>query len=352
MTRQEREKRGFLTDLFVGPSRGHAIIIDHEPPPYDWRAGDVAISDRPMKECADRLVRDFEARLAWHEAVGDDGIPYVKILTGTELFAAAFDCKVHIYEDSPPCALPRVRTPEEADRLPESSLTARPLARVFEVAQLVRERVGPEAPISVPDIQSPFDIAALIWRKEDLFVAMHQRPEAVKRLVDKCQGLLVAFLEEFKRQHPSCNLCHCPNAWAPPELGVWLSEDEVGSFSTAMFAEFCLPVLTSLSERFGGIFVHCCASADHQYGGFREIPALRGMNRVFQAPGPRPAIEAFSGHSVLMVAWTGEENVLDMLDMALPDTRFLFNLAVRPVDEAKRVYERLRGRCPRVSSKW
>jgi hypothetical protein len=114
-----------------------------------------------------------------------------------------------------------------------------------------------------------------------------------------------------------------------------------------MFEDFCLPTLVDLSETYGGLFVHCCATADHQYESFRKIPNLRGMNRVFQAPGPRPAIETFAGETVHMVAWTDEEGVYDLLDMALPKTRFLFNMPAQPLDESKRTYDRLRERCPR-----
>ena len=117
--------------------------------------------------------------------------------------------------------------------------------------------------------------------------------------------------------------------------------------STPMFEEFCLPNLGDLSETYGGLFVHCCATADHQYKSFAKIPNLRGINRVFQKPGPRPAIEAFSEKTVLMVAWTSEQKVYDMLDMALPKTRFLFNMPAQPLEESKRTYDRLRERCPR-----
>ena len=345
-TAREERNRRFLTDLFAGPFRGHALIVDAPQAPRPW-LDDAAISARPVRDWVPWTVENYEQQRAFHEALDDDSVPYVRLSTGTEVFAAAFGCPVHLFEDSNPAARPLVTTAEEADRLATPTLEARPLARIFEWVQRVRERVGPEVPIGVPDIQSPFDIAALIWRKEDLFVALYECPDAVKRLVAKCHDLLKTFLLAFKREFPNCNLCHCPTAWAPPELGCWLSEDEAGCLSTAMFAEFCLPTLVDLSETFGGLFVHCCATADHQYAGFRRIPNLRGLNRVFQEPGPRPAIEAFSGHTVLIQAWLGEQDVYQFLDMALPSTRFLFNVAVGTLDEAKHVVERFRERCPR-----
>jgi hypothetical protein len=354
MTATERRNRKFLADLFAGPFRGHGIIMS-PPPILISEVGDFTISDRPMQEWVPWVVKGYEDQVAWLEALHDDSVPYVKLDTNSGIFAAAFGCRIHVYAGNEnPAALPLITTAEEADHLPEPSLNAPTLARVFELARLVRREVGPGVPISVPDIQSPLDTAALIWRKQDLFVAMIENPAAVKRLVGKCLRLLKLFLTEFKREFPECNLCHCPIAWAPPELGCWLAEDEVGSISTRMFEEFSLPELVDLSETFGGLFIHCCANADHQYGGFKKIPNLRGLNRVFQAPGPRPAIEAFSGQTVLTMAWIGEETVQAMLDMAQPNTRFLFNMSrastssteYLSLEKAKPPYERLRARCP------
>lgn len=337
----------FLGDLFGGEFRGHAIIMDAGFPPVDWSRGDFAISDEPIEDWLPDVMRLYEARLQMHEAIEDDSVPYAQLLTGTELFAAAFGCRTHIYPDTLPCALPLVTTAEEADQVQIPSLHARPFERVFQLGHMVRERLGPDVPIGVPDIQSPFDMAALIWRKEDLFVAMIESPDAVKRLVEKCYVLLRDFLRAFMREFPNCNLCHCPYSYAPPEQGCWLSEDEAGCLNTAMFDEFCVPSLTRLSDDFGGIGIHCCATADHQYQGFRRIPRLRGLNRVFQFPGPRPAVEAFAGETVLVLSWIDEAGVNDILDMARPTSRFLLNMPVQPVDDARRTFERLRERCPR-----
>ena len=347
MTALVEKNRRFLADLFAGEFRGHGIIMD--PMPVEPALlGDLLYPERAFADWVDYGLRRYERRLAWHQALGDDSVPDVDMPTGTEVFAVAFGSAVHLPEGYFPCAVPRLRSAEEADRLPEPSLDAPPFTRIFEYAEAMAEQVGPEAPIRVPDIQSPFDIAALVWKKEQLFVAMIEQPEAVQRLVEKCGRLLAAFLTELQRRLPNCNLAHCPYAWAPPELGCWLSEDEAGSMSAAMFAEFCLPSLVDLSATFGGLFVHCCATADHQYANFKKIPNLRGLNRVFQSPGPRPAIETFSGQTVLMVAWTDEQGVYDLLDMALPDTRFLFVMPPQPLEEAKATHERLHARCPRA----
>ena len=343
----ERNKR-FLTDLFAGPFPGHGIIMEPEPEEKPG-PGDVVTSELPLDRWIDHSLRDYEMRLHYHEKTGDDSVPYIRAVTGTEFFAAAFGCPIHVYEDAalPPSARPLVCTAGEADALVEPGVDNPLFCRWLEFAEKLTRKAGSGVPVSVPDIQSAFDIAGLIWNKQDFFMAMIDTPDAVMRLVEKCHNLLTAFVKEFMRRFENVNLCHCPTAWAPPELGMWLSEDEAGSLSSDAFREFCLPSLVELSETFGGLFVHCCAAADHQYDNFRSIPNLRGLNRVFQEPGPRPAVEAFAGETVLIQAWLDEAAAIEMRDMARPGSRFLFNIAALPEDEAVATCERLRRRCDR-----
>jgi len=221
----------YLTDLFAGAFPGHAIVMDHGaidvPSP-----GDFAISDRPVEDWVAHYVAQYEARVAYHEALGDDAVPYVNLTTNTGVFAAAFGCPMHEYAAATPAAArPVVTTAAEAEALGEPSLEAPTLARIFAMAERMRRELGDVVPISVPDIQSPFDIAALIWNKEDFFVALHTDPDAAKRLIDRCTRLLTRFLVEYKARVGNVNMCHCPNAWAPPDLGIWLSEDEAATYS-------------------------------------------------------------------------------------------------------------------------
>ena len=353
MPSREETTRQYLTDLFAGPFPGHALLMGA--PAVGASAtdglGDFTCSDEPVEKWLPWLLTNYENKVKWHEAIGDDAVPYVNLNTNTGIFAAAFGCELHVYdEETPACARPIVFDADGADKLETPPADAPPLSRIFELAKLARKEVGPDVPISVPDIQSPFDIAALIWEKIDFYIAAMQSPDAVKRLTAKCNDLLKAFLSEYQRRIGNVNMCHCPYAWARPELGVWLSEDEVGAISTEMFEQFALPSLTQLSETFGGIFMHCCATADHQYDNFKRVPNLRGLNRVFQEPGARPAIEAFTPDTVLMLAWYDEQKINETLDLALPETRFLFNLSACPIDEAKPAFERLRERCPRRSA--
>jgi len=342
MDRVERNKR-FLNNLFTGPHPGHGIITATEylpEAPYPGR-GDLIFSQLPLEAWVSWHLRDYQARLKRLEILDDDTVPFIRSVTGVEIFPAAFGCPVHIYPEvgQLPMAIPLVSSAEEADRLAQPGLEGREIQRFFQFAERVLERAGPEVMISVPDMQSPFDIAAMVWRKEDFLLATQEHPDAVKRLVDKCHRLLKSFLLEFKRRFPNGTLVNWPYVGVPVELGCEYAEDECGNISAAAFEEFCLPVSEDMSKTFGGLFIHCCAKADHQHANFKKIPNLRGLEHGFSSA----AVQTFSGHTVMIVGVDSEETLRANLEAALPGACFLFMTSVGPIEEAKRLHDRLRS---------
>ncbi len=359
--RSTRNQR-YLRQLYGGPFPGHALCcvpppVFHHPDPAQaarGRQADVTIGDRPVSEWVPAAVASWRRRVEWLDALDDDAVPYVNLLTHSGILAAAFGCPVHVYDaDTNPAATAIVRTPAEADALGEGDLHHPALERWFAFARAVVREVGPTVPLTPMDLQSPFDVAALIWDKTAMFEALVEAPDSVLGLVAKCQRLIERVQTALRSEFPQAGACHCPQAWAPPELGIWLSEDEIGSLSPTMFRRFSLPSLLALSERFGGISLHCCAAADHQYPLLRDLPGLRGMNRVLPrtSPGQR-AIDAFAGRAVLAWSWMNEAQINDLLDGSAPDTRHLFCIGdpsgQQTIDEVRPVYERLRARCPRL----
>src|SRR6516165_3048398 len=107
---------------------------------------------------------------------------------------------------------PRALFPEASQvagvRMPD--LGVRPLSDLFEIADELRRRGGPEALMKVVDIQSPMDIAALIWDKNAFYVALRETPEAVVELAAKVRELLTTFLDEWFRRYGSEFIAHYP----------------------------------------------------------------------------------------------------------------------------------------------
>ncbi len=318
-------------------------VIDHPD-------GDYSVSRAPIERWVRWAVENYRARARCAEALGDDTVPVARLSTGTHLYAAAFGCEVVTPEDSNPFALPLVRTAEEADRLEEPDIWTSPgLYRVFELARLVRRELGDEAWLGPCDMQTGFDIAAQVWNKTDLFIAMtdpRQKP-AVHRLAAKCARLLETFLAALRAEFPRMSLCGCPTVWSPPELGPWPSNDECGAVGVGMFEEFMLPELIALSERFGSIGMHCCAAADHQFESFKKIPHFYAFNRVpplgSGETGFDSAVLTLGGPTgpVFVLGWISVDVVEHVLRIAPEGTRFIFQQVVADVDEGKRNLDRM-----------
>lgn len=347
MTRAFRERQEFNAGLFGGePSPGHGLRVIVAPP--DPRGDMRALREGDVAERTALYERRYEFAVECAEKIDDDTVPAAHLWTGTSIFAAAFGCPVHNPDEGMPFALPLVDTPEAADRIEAPPIDTGPLGEVFEIADRLVERLGSETPLRVCDVQSPFDIAALIWEKTSFFSSLLTAPESIHRLVEKTCETLTRFLSAFVERYPGALLVHYPPLWMPARLGVCLSEDECGVLSPRQFGEFCQPYLVRLSEIFGGISLHSCAKSDHQWDHFAALPGLRYVN-LHHPPTPlEKAVDLFSGRAVMVPGGrNGQPNIAafarQCLDAATQESRFLFVAAAPDVERGQRAAEEIRS---------
>lgn len=236
--------------------------------PHRWPA--------KSKERADFACRRYEIFREQAEWLDDDFVPYLDNLTGTEIFGEAFGCPVSRPDHTMPFAQPIVHAPADADRIEKPEIDHSSLAYLFDLADEMKKRAGDEALLTEVDYQSPMGVVAEIWEKGDLFCSMLEAPESVKALSAKVKDLFIAFHDRWLERYGTEYIAHCPDYFM--DGGITLSEDEVGSVSADLFEEFFLRDLIDLSDRFGGIGIHCCAHARHQWEHFANVPNLRLIN--------------------------------------------------------------------------
>jgi uroporphyrinogen-III decarboxylase len=290
-----------------------------------------------MAERIDWAWQNFEAqsqRVQWLE---DDTIPFLDPYTGTEIFAEAFGCPVHYPGADMPSARPLVDCARAASHLKIPSLNHPALARIFAIADELHRR-APEAVMRLPDIQSPMDIAALVWDKNDFYLALIESPDAVCELAGKMRELLVCFLDEWFSRYGRELIAHYPDYYMPS--GITLSEDEVGVVSRDTFAERFLPELVSLSQRYGAIGIHCCANSQHQWEGFKAIPNLRLLNLVRPRQQTLAAYRAFDDLYATMHDWLNEDP-LALIAEVPPTVRLVMTPAAKTRHEAAAISARL-----------
>lgn len=292
------------------------------------------------RERTDYAVRSYHWQAEQSLWLDDDKIPHLDFLTGTEIFAEAFGCTIHRPKNNMPFALPKVRNASEASKLKTPELSTSTLAYLFDMADEAVARTGKDIPLRLPDVQSPMDIAALIWEKSDFYVAMIEDREAVKELAGKVRNLLTAFLDEWFSRYGTRFVAHYPPYYM--EGGITLSEDEVGAVDTGMLDEFFLPELVGLSARYGGLGMHCCANSRHQWPGFKRIPNLRLLNIIQPTDVVAEAFPYFHGHVAQWHACTGEAPPLNMLEGSHPETHIVLETAAATKKEAIRLAEFLK----------
>lgn len=274
----EERKRRWREFLSPGAKPGFLFFVRY-PDPQDQasltRARPIWRGHEP--EGIERKWRAYQ-RACWRAAqVDDDWIPYLNMATGTEIFAEAFGCPVYLSDQSK-FVRPRIHSPGEVASLGVPELSRSSLAYLFDMADDLQRRAGRKALFHLVDVQSPMDIAALIWEKAEFYMGMMDAPQAVHELSDKVRQLLAAFLDEWFGRYGSDFVAHFPDYFMSG--GMTLSEDEVGAVNEDQFLEFFLPHLAALSQRYGGLGMHCCANAKHQWKHFRAIPGLRLLNLV------------------------------------------------------------------------
>jgi hypothetical protein len=311
---------------------------DNAPRPQPWHNKK---SER-IEWAWEKYQRHME-RMEWLE---DDSIPYLDVYTGTEIFAEAFGCEVYLPDDNMPFALPMIQSAREVDKVKVPDLSARSLAILFEIADELRRRAGEGAIVRLVDIQSPMDIAALIWDKNDLYMALIDTPEAVLELAGKVKQLMTAFLDEWFARYGREFIAHYPIYYMPQ--GITLSEDEVGAVNSRMFTKYYLPELTELSERYGGIGMHCCADARHQWENFKRVHGLCLLNLVQPVSELRQAYQYFADYVPQMHSWFGEGPAWTWIQQYPENARVVMESSAANKDEALELSEKVQAACGRI----
>ena len=268
-----QKRREKWTD-FLNRGACKTIVLVHYTdshfPPRPWPYREL------RKERVEWAARNYFRQSETTEWLDDDALPYAAPYTGTEIFAESLGCKVYCSGDNMPFALPCIQEAAQIKNIKRPRIEDSSLYEIFELAYALRGKVGAEALIQLPDIQSPVDIAALVWQKERFLMAMLDDPPAVHELISITERLLTDFLDLWFREFGTKYIAHYPDYYM--EGGFTFSEDEAGEFSADLFREFCLPSINRLSDRYGGCAMHCCAYAKHQWECFKEIRGLKLLN--------------------------------------------------------------------------
>lgn len=224
-------------------------------------------------DLADQLRRNQQIASNQNDFVGRL-FPYV----GTTAFASAFGAKTIYVNSEHPISEPCIHSAEDALRMKPAELEAGDLKRALEKTEYFLGKTKGEYPISVMDMQGPFDTAALLWDKEDFLMALYDEPEAVHHVMDLVTDNFIAFGQKMKQMIPDFVPMHTPNLWAPSDYGMSVSEDSIVMINAQMFDEYVFPYLERISRAFNGLTLHSCGNWKQHMRSIKKIPGLKAIN--------------------------------------------------------------------------
>lgn len=239
----------------------------------------------------DWAKRKYEYEMEISRILDDDYIPSLDVASSTAIFPEAFGAEVFYPKGDMPCGRHFISTPEQSRALKVPKLEDSSLMYYFDIADELYRFGGKDAILGLPDIQDPIGIAGILWDKAELLCTMLDDPECVFELTDKIYGLTTAFLDEWFRRYGNRFCAHYPHYVM--NRGISVSVDEVGIVSPELFRTFFAENLDKLSERYGGIGIHCCALSEHQFENFSKVRDLKLMNLYRPTPSRKKAYEVF-----------------------------------------------------------
>jgi hypothetical protein len=118
-----------------------------------------------------------------------------------------------------------------------------------------RKIVGDKIPIGPPDLQSPIDIASMIFDYTQLIYAMMDEPERVHSLMRMITDASIRACHEFRKEMTDYSM-GLFSWWLP--RGIFMSDDLQAVLNAELYREFAVPYNEILAKEFGGLALHSC----------------------------------------------------------------------------------------------
>ncbi|HOL21470.1 MAG TPA: uroporphyrinogen decarboxylase family protein [bacterium] len=189
--------------------------------------------------------------------------------------------------------------------------------------------------IAPPDMQGPVNLAILVMDANEFFVGMYTEPELIHKLLRLCTEVISGVLDMYRREFGDAFVpVTWPYIWFPDGMGVSLTQDSLPFLSPELYRKFELPYVKDISERNGGVFVHCCGKFEHNLEVMKEIPGLKGIDASYPLSHIEKIVEVLGMDIVItpnlnskgIDEFPSYERYVEHLIKTLPDVRFWYIL--------------------------
>jgi hypothetical protein len=225
----------------------------------------------------------------------------------------------------------------------------------LEMIEYFLEQTRGQLPMSMGDIQSPFNNATNILNTSNFMISMITEPEKVVRFLDILADLEIDFYKEQEKLIGNC-LVKPGHGFASSRAfeGFGMSDDNVVMVDDATYLKLVAPSFIKLGKAFGGPVHHSCGNFSDKAQMLKEITGLKMADAAFTAetdPHPNPAepfVQALMNSGIILNA-----RMVGKPETVMETTEYLWAEGMKLVavtfsqspEEQKQAYDTIHGIC-------
>jgi hypothetical protein len=279
----ERRKQVFR-DLWAGKALDHApvlINVTNPKPKYPVRE-QFQNADKQLEEAL------LGAGLTWQLVPHSDAVPAMRPDVGCSCLATAFGAELYWGDDlNQTCGIkePLLRDIEDAAKLPVPSPEGGQLKEGIERVGRFADAGGDFIGVSLLDMAGGLNVANDLLGGTQLYLTMHENPEALEALLDKIQDLFLATIALQIRAaggESRITTTDFPDTWFPEGCKGHASDDISANISPSLYQRFSIPYHNRVFVKYGGGGLHNCGPNPCLAGYLSHTPPPRCIDVAWQ----------------------------------------------------------------------
>jgi hypothetical protein len=261
---------------------------------------------RDMKQSLEWQLGSLQKSMAYEADVPNFLEPWY----GIGMVACSFGIDYIWNKGQSPATKPAFQTIDEA-----LAFDIRPVSETevgkhsLEMIEYFLEQSKGKLPMSMGDIQSPFNNATNVVNTSNFLMSMILEPEKVLRFLDVLADLEIDFYKEQEKLIGDC-LVKPGHGFASSRVfeGFAMSDDNVVMVDEETYLNLVTPSFTKLGNAFGGPVHHSCGNFSDKAQMLNKLDGLKTSDAAFTPetdPHPNPAepfVEALKNSGVILNA--------------------------------------------------
>jgi len=275
---------------------------------------------------------------------------------GIGTVASSFGIDYTWHDGQAPAFAPKFKSVQDAVDFPVVSVKDTPIGQyTLKMVDYFLEQTQGRIPMSLCDIQSPFDVAAQVVDMSALLMGLYDCPDKVVELLDRIGVLLTEFTHE-QAKRISDVLVWPGHGFGSSRVfeGFGMSDDNSIMLSAEKFKQFASSSLAKTAKDFAGPVFHSCGDWSHLAPVVKQIDGLRMADGAFGAqtdPSPNDAgifSEIFADSGIIVnarIVGDSAEVVRHVRKLWTPGLKLIVTTYCQSRQDQQRVYDMVHEIC-------